>query len=271
MKYRLGEKHPTENLWRVVACRTLEIPFYGLIEKGHIGGWVESEFNLSHAGNCWIHHEAQVSGTASVYDDAQVYHKVQVSDDARVYDGACIWNEAQITGGASVYGKVHVADKARVSGGVRIDGRARISQQAHVSGGLITDRACVTGNARVYQAHVSGNSEISGTCVLGQPEKNDGSTDQDRQVYVYGESYINAGKWIISPLQIQGSRHHVCTSTPEHIRIGCITRTVAEWLEEYKTIGRNNGYTTKEQAEYKRYIRACEMYLKQFRMRTHTA
>lgn len=270
MKYRLGEKHPTENLWRVVACRTFETS-YGLIEKGHIGGWVESEYNLCHAGSCWVHHEAQVSGTAAVYGDAQVYHMARVSDAAHVYDRASIWNEARITGGASVYGNARVVDKAHVTSGARIDGRATISQQAHVSCGMVTDRACVTCNARVYQAHVSGNSEISGTCVLGQHEKNDEATNQDRQLFVYGESYINAGTWNVSPLQIQGSRHHVCTSTPEHIRIGCITRTPDEWLKEYKTIGRSNGYTTKEQAEYKRYIRACEMYLKQFRMRAHIA
>jgi hypothetical protein len=62
MKYKLGEKHPTENLYRVVALKD-----FGNVKAGDIGGWVESEHNLSQEGDCWVY------GDAYVCDDAQVY------------------------------------------------------------------------------------------------------------------------------------------------------------------------------------------------------
>jgi hypothetical protein len=34
------------------------------ISGGQIGGWIESEKNLSHEGTCWVHDDAQVSGDA---------------------------------------------------------------------------------------------------------------------------------------------------------------------------------------------------------------
>ena len=36
------------------------------ISDGEIGGWVESQHNLSHEGDCWV------AGNARVYDDAHV-------------------------------------------------------------------------------------------------------------------------------------------------------------------------------------------------------
>lgn len=41
-----------------------------------VGGWIESERNLSPFGDCWV------------FDDAKVY------DDARVYDNAKIYGDA---------------------------------------------------------------------------------------------------------------------------------------------------------------------------------
>ena len=52
------------------------------ISDGVIGGWIESEENLSHEGWCFIYDEAIVYGEARVYGEAEVY------DEARVYGEA---------------------------------------------------------------------------------------------------------------------------------------------------------------------------------------
>ena len=57
----------------------------GVVNAGDVGGWVESESNLSHVyGNAWVYGNAQVYGNARMYSDARVYGNAQVYGDARV-------------------------------------------------------------------------------------------------------------------------------------------------------------------------------------------
>ena len=46
---------------------------FGGVQKGDLGGWVESEENLSHDGDCWIFDNGRVSGNGKVSDDGWVY------------------------------------------------------------------------------------------------------------------------------------------------------------------------------------------------------
>jgi hypothetical protein len=62
------------------------------LETGEIGGWLESEENLSQDG------DAQVYGNARVYGDAWVYGNARVSGDARVYGNARVYGDAQVSG-----------------------------------------------------------------------------------------------------------------------------------------------------------------------------
>jgi len=43
------------------------------VAAGDLGGYVESEKNLSHDGSAWVYGEAQVYGSAWVYGEARVY------------------------------------------------------------------------------------------------------------------------------------------------------------------------------------------------------
>ena len=58
---------------------------FGSVTKGDVGGYIESEKNLSHEGLCWIYDDAWVSGNARVSGYARVYGNSIVTDDARVY------------------------------------------------------------------------------------------------------------------------------------------------------------------------------------------
>ena len=57
---------------------------FGDVKAGDLGGFVQSEMNLSHEGLAWISDDACVYGNARVYGDTWVY------GDAEVYDGAGI-------------------------------------------------------------------------------------------------------------------------------------------------------------------------------------
>ena len=39
---------------------------FGIVVKGELGGWVESEKNVSHSGDAWVSGNAQVSGDAKI-------------------------------------------------------------------------------------------------------------------------------------------------------------------------------------------------------------
>ena len=73
-KYELTSETKVINgveLHRIKALKS-----FGNIKEGDLGGWVESEKNLSQDGNAWV------SGNAKVYDNATVGGNATVSRDA---------------------------------------------------------------------------------------------------------------------------------------------------------------------------------------------
>lgn len=100
-KYRLLEDDIItvggKTLYRIEALRD-----FADVKKGDKGGYVESEDNLSHVGNCWVFGNALVSGTARVSDSARVCEDALVSDDARVYGTARVLGNACVLGNAKI-------------------------------------------------------------------------------------------------------------------------------------------------------------------------
>ena len=79
MKYELTDETNGSGLRRICALR--DIPRCG-VKEGDLGGWVESEGNLTQEGDCWVFDDALIYGDARVSDDAQVF------GNARVFDAA---------------------------------------------------------------------------------------------------------------------------------------------------------------------------------------
>jgi hypothetical protein len=80
------------------------------VTAGTLGGWVESEHNLSQNGTSWI------------YGEAKCYGQGRVSKKAMLY------------GEASVYGKGYVTDSARVGGTTIIRGCCEIGEDSWLYG-----------------------------------------------------------------------------------------------------------------------------------------
>ena len=119
-----------------------------------------------------------------------------------------------------------VENTCTISGDARISGNARIYGNAHISG-----NACIYGDARISgDAHISGDARI------------------------YGNATVFGGKWYNSPLYIQGSKHAVTNSGINWISIGCYTKEISWWEENYKIIGPQEGYSDKQIKEYYEYI-----------------
>ena len=122
-KYELTPETQKENgktLYRIKALRD-----FGDVKAGDLGGWVESESNLDHVGDCWVFDNAEVSGDAWLSGDAWVYGNAQVYGDARVYGDAWLSGDAWVYGNAQVYGD------ARVFGNAQVYGDARVYKKSH--------------------------------------------------------------------------------------------------------------------------------------------
>lgn len=89
------------------------IPF-GIVMEGELGGWIESEQNLSHDGAAWVCRNAKVYGNARVDDNAQVSGMAQAFGDAHVYGDTQVYGHAQIYGNAQVYGNARISGHARL-------------------------------------------------------------------------------------------------------------------------------------------------------------
>jgi len=74
------------------------------LSDGEVGGWIESEDNLSHNGDCLIGDQAMVYGNARVWGKAQIY------GEAQVYGNAKISGKVQVSGEAHVWGDIRVRD-----------------------------------------------------------------------------------------------------------------------------------------------------------------
>lgn len=148
---------------------------FGNIKAGDKGGFVQSEDNLSHQGDCWIYHDAKVYDNAKVYGNALIDAGAQVFDNAKVYDDVFVGDCAQVYNNATVYGNAQVLDNAKVfhqaivCGNAKVHGNAKIASQASVYG-----NAQVYGNAFLYNfAHVHGNARIYGDAYVDCDEVTD--------------------------------------------------------------------------------------------------
>ena len=96
-------------LFQVVALRD-----FGSVLKGDKGGYVESETNLSHDGDCWV------SGNARVFGDARVSSNARVFGNARVAGDAWVSGNAQVSGDAWVFGNSWVSGNSWVEGNSQV-------------------------------------------------------------------------------------------------------------------------------------------------------
>ena len=109
------------------------------VEPGELGGYVQSEDNLSQEGSCWIYdravccEDAVVSGDARICDDVMVKGSALVTGDARMFEWTCAEGNCCIKSG-------------------------EISRNARVAG-----EAVVSANADGFSPLIDGTSMIYGT------------------------------------------------------------------------------------------------------------
>ena len=120
-----------KNLWRIRACKN-----FSDVKKGDLGGFVKSEENLSHDGNCWIYDDAMVYDNAIVCDNAKVYGNAKVHGESQVFNNAKVYGNAEVGGfddwavlireDAEIYGNAKVGENIDICGHAKVHGDAKI-------------------------------------------------------------------------------------------------------------------------------------------------
>lgn len=121
-------------LYRIKALRD-----FSNVKAGDVGGYVQSEDNLSHKGDCWVYYNAKVFNNAKIHDNAKVRGNAQIYGDAEVF------GSARIHGNAKIYDEAGIFDNATVFENARVCNNARIKYNARVYGNAKIERDTIIG------------------------------------------------------------------------------------------------------------------------------
>ena len=248
-KYELTEEtieHNGHTLHRIRALRD-----FNRVSKGDLGGFVESESNLGHDGDCWI------GGNAKVYDNGRVRQDASVRHRAEVYDDAIIIGEAIVDLDAKVYGKATVADNASITDHAKVYEYAYVSEHACASGNAqVLGSAILSGYIHVYEhATVCKNARVYGkACVHGHATITCGSVNGN--AHIEGDAVISsASDYIVFKNWWSSGRYFTWTRSNNMWRVGCFYGTGEELVKKAYKDSEVSG------REYGRVVRYVESIL----------
>lgn len=223
---------------------------FGDVKAGDLGGWIESEENLSQSGNCWVADNAMVYDHAQVRDNAilrgnaiardraqvtenaKLFDKTWIADDARISgqaelhdfayakDDAIISDFALASGRASVSGEAQVLNHAKIDGSASICDYAVVKGNAHIEGNaLVIDQATVSGNASVRggakieeYAVVEGNCCIYGGAIVSDNSRITGDAVVKEIAFIGGETLVGGNAILGGDACIHSNRDYVSIS-----------------------------------------------------------
>ena len=230
-KYELTDesiKRSGVTLYRIRALRD-----FGNVKKGALGGFVQSEANLSHYGDSWVYSDAKVFDHARVIDNGKVFYK------AEVYGNAIVIKDSRVDHKARVCGQAILTDFARVDEDATVCGQAIIKDYANVRGdawiggnAIVSKHSCVSGNA-----YVSHSAEIA----VATPESFLKTT-----AFIHDDAFISVPNdvLVISPI---GSDNDILTAYRSKrggiaVNIGRYDGTLDEFTSKFLAENTNTLY-----------------------------
>lgn len=195
------------------------------VNKGDLGGYIESEFNLAHEGDCWIYDDGKVYDDARVIDNAVVCDTASVNFRSRLCNNSIVKNNARVSGDAVLLEYACVKDNAIVNGNAMIRGNAQVSNFAH-----IYDHSVLFGNCRVFDtAKVCGNSDISGNAIIN------GDVMIKNEAKISGDAIIHDSKdyIVIKGLGIPDIQITFLKAADKKVYVNFMNREL-ETLEQFK-------------------------------------
>lgn len=128
-KYELAKEYPMRvvvgnsqtTLYRIRALKD-----FGDVKKGDLGGYVQSEYNLSLYGSCWIYDEAMCWQSGRVLNSSKLKENAEVSGFAKIKDHAIVGGRCNIKASSIVTGRVILSGHITTLGTTRVYGHGSV-------------------------------------------------------------------------------------------------------------------------------------------------
>ena len=117
----MDEKNTIEFEGRVLH-RIRALKNFGLVEIGEIGGYVQTEDNLSQYGNCWI------------YDDAKCMDNAKCTDNSVMYWNSCMYDNSRMFNNSKMYDNTKMFDNSRMFNNSKMSDNTKMFDNAMMYG-----------------------------------------------------------------------------------------------------------------------------------------
>lgn len=216
--YALTSSDKVVKVYRIKAIRS-----FGNICRGDLGGFVQSEQNLSQEGDCWV------ADNAKVYENARIIGSVLVDKDA------CINGNVYIYG---TNGPIHISDYTEITGNTII-GNDTPNAYSSIK---ISGNTQISGNTKILSIR---NIIIRDSIIFGDTEIRssiDSISIKCNSILVDAHITKSTDILIIGPI---GSRNSITTFYYNKdknimVRCGCFYGTIREFEIQVKETHEDN-------------------------------
>ena len=154
-----------------------------IVEEGSLGGYIESENNLSHIGKAWIKDNAKVLGNSKVLDNAIVSENAIVCEDSSVENNSSVYGDAMILGASTICGNSYILDKSKICD-------SSIENSIIFDDAIIENSSIVSGHIGKH-AHIRSYKDVISISYSGFLKLNLTAYKTEDNVYIATESYPN--------------------------------------------------------------------------------
>lgn len=155
-------------LYRIQALKTFTKngKYSPVVHVGELGGYVETEDNLSQQGSCWLFDSAKIKDGGRVIDNAIVYDKAMVGrnsivcGDSIIKDRCFVTNQSVIAD-STLEGNVIVTRQSSIHSGVFLSGDIEVDKSVINTHVNLTGRISITGSRITAPFELSGDYKLN--------------------------------------------------------------------------------------------------------------
>lgn len=177
-------------------------------QKGDLGGFVQSEKNLSQQGNCWV------------ADNAKVYNNAKISGNAEVLDNAEVFDNSEISGNVSIGGITEICGNTKLNETYRYSSRY-----------LIYNNIKIFGDSFLLDIPINQFNKNYSVSLVSGGAFSDIDTPHDPEIECYGMYNLNL---VVNTLDSDGwERLIIYRKKTKTIRAGKFEGTVKDFINFY--------------------------------------
>jgi len=160
-KYKLTKEFVTYS-GRVLS-RIQALKDFSNVKKGDLGGYVETESNLSQDGDCWLYDFSKAYYLAKVVDNAKLRNMANASGNAIVGGNCQLHNDSAVYGHTNTYGNVKLFGSSKIYGMAVVSGSTQLYDNAEICGNAyVWENVTLDNSASISnKTYLAGNIHVS--------------------------------------------------------------------------------------------------------------